>query len=87
LIIYFQNVHYITWRLQIGICEVVFAPKQRIPKFLEIVPMDMSGVEIVLFSLSGMGIGTDIILNTYVLHFGTIVLGSKKTMQMQVSYY
>jgi len=65
---------------------VIFAPKQRIPQFLEIVPMDMSGVEIVLFSLSGMGIGTDIILNTYVLHFGTIVLGSKKTMHMQVIY-
>jgi len=65
---------------------VIFAPKQCIPQFLEIVPMNMSGVEIVLFSLSGMGIGTDIILNTYVLHFGTIVLGSKKTIRMQVIY-
>ncbi len=70
--------------MQVGVCEVVFAPKKRISMFQEIVPMDMSGVEIVLMSLSGMGIGTDIILSTQILHFGTIVYGSKKTMQMQV---
>ena len=46
--------------------------------------MDMSGVEIVLLSVAGIGIGTDIILSTQVLHFGTIVLGSKKTIRMQV---
>jgi hypothetical protein len=70
--------------MQIGICEVVFAPKQRVPRFHEIVPMDMSGVEIVLLSVAGIGIGTDIILSTHILHFGTIVLGSKKTIRMQV---
>lgn len=71
--------------VQIGICEVVFAPKQRVPRFVEIVPMDMAGLDIVLFSLNGMGIGTDFILSTYVLHFGTIILGSKKTMRLQVN--
>ncbi|BFI31149.1 hydrocephalus-inducing protein [Marchantia polymorpha subsp. ruderalis] len=69
---------------QTGTLDLQFRPKARIAPFDEPLVITAANTEVVLATVSGACVGTEVKLSTNLLAFGTVTLGSKYTRKIQV---